>query len=284
MPSVIIDPRAVNEPRAPNGSSAFVGEKLAEGLIRRATLNKYRTAMVIMAICFASCSPNQEQMATDPPSKILFVGNSFTFIHDGVQNHVKELAASAMPPRLIQADSNTEGGATLQIHYGRSVVHEAIREGAYDVVILQGDIPELTEHSVKPFFEHARLFEIEIRDAGAKTMFFMTWPYDRLNWISLEDIAAAHRDISTELNASVAPVGIAFERARAERPDLDMLVGDKEHESIHGMYLAASVLYASLFGDDPQGLPYTPTGVSAEEAAFLQRMAWETVQEWHSQR
>ncbi len=244
----------------------------------------YLTALLVLVTCLASCAPNREQTVAELPDKILFVGNSFTYIHNGVENHVRELAASAIPPRLIQANSNTKGGATLRIHYGRSEVHDTIREGAYDVVILQEDIPELTEHSVEPFFKHARLFDKEIRNAGAKTMFFMTWPYERLNWITLEEIAEAHGNISTELNASVAPVGIAFQRARAERPDLDMLVNDKEHESIHGTYLAASVIYASLFGENPQGLGYTPTGVSTQEAAFLQRIAWETVQEWNSRR
>jgi hypothetical protein len=226
----------------------------------------------------------EEQQITESPDKILFVGNSFTYFHNGVENHVRKLAASATPPRVIQTNSTTKGGATLKIQYGRSVVREMIRKGDYDVVILQEDIPELTEYSVEPFFEHARLFDKEIRNTGAKTTFFMTWPYERLNWITLEGIVAAHRDISKALNASVAPVGIAFQHAQSERPDLDMLGGDKEHESIHGTYLAACVIYASLFRESPQGLTYTPTGVSTEEAAFLQRIAWKTVQEWYSQR
>ena len=223
-------------------------------------------------------------MVVQSPDKFLFVGNSFTYFHNGVENHIKKLAASAKPPKLIQADSVTQGGATLQIQYGRSEVHDAIRKGTYDVVILQEDIPELTEHSVEPFFEQARLFDKEIKNAGAKTMFFMTWPYERLNWITLNEIAEAHDRISTELNASVAPVGISFQRARTERPNLNMLDGDREHESIHGTYLATCVIYASLFAENPQELTYIPAGVSAEEAAFLKRIAWETVQDWNSLR
>ena len=114
-------------------------------------------------------------------------------------------------------------------------------------------------------------------------MFYMTWPYQRLNWISIEEISEAHRNISTELEASVAPVGVAFERSRAERPDLKMLGSDNEHQSIHGMYLAAAVVYTTLFDKSPIGLGYYPVGVSDEEAAFLQRVAWETVQEWKTQ-
>ena len=244
----------------------------------------YMTALLVLVTCLASCAMNRKQTVVELPGNILFVGNSFTYIHNGVENHVRKLAASAIPPRLIRADSNTKGGATLKIHYGRSEVHNMIREGTYDVVVLQEDIPELTEHSVDPFFKHARLFDEEIRSAGSKTMFFMTWPYERLNWIALEEIAESHGKISKELNASVAPVGIAFQRARTERPNLDMLAKDKEHETIHGTYLAACVIYASLFGENPQGLGYRPTKVSPQEAVFLQRIAWETVQEWNSQR
>ena len=244
----------------------------------------YITTLLVLVTCLASCTSNQKQAVVESPDKILFVGNSFTYVHNGVENHVRKLAASAKPPRLIQADSSTKGGATLRIQYGRSEVHDMIRGGAYDVVVLQEDIPELTEHTVEPFFKHARLFDKEIRNTGAKTMFFMTWPYERLNWITLEEIAEAHGKISKELNASSAPVGVAFQRARTGRPELDMLAKDKEHETIHGTYLAACVIYAALFAENPQGLGYTPRGVSTQEAVFLQRIAWETVEEWNSRR
>ena len=60
-----------------------------------------------------------------------------------------------------------------------------------------------------------------------------------------------------------------------------MLLDDKEHESLHGTYLAACVIYSSLFQKSPVGLAYVPTGVSIEESVFLQGIAWETVQEWN---
>ena len=47
-----------------------------------------------------------------------------------------------------------------------------------------------------------------------------------------------------------------------------MLGRDKAPESIHGVYLAANVIYATLLGQSTKGLPYYPTGVSAEEAAL----------------
>ncbi len=239
--------------------------------------------LLLVVILSSACkSPSTSAAAPfpTPPHRLLFVGDSFTFCNGGMDRHVKLLAASAPRPRDITTDSATQGGATLKILNGKPSVHEKIRSGAYDVVILQDDIPELTEHSPAPFFEHARLFNQEIRNAGSRAALFMAWPYERLNWVTLPEIAQAHRDISRELGVPVAPVGMAFERALAQRPALAMLGPDKEHESIHGTYLAANVIYATLYGENPSGCTYRPAGVSEEEAAFLQRIAWESVQAW----
>ena len=218
------------------------------------------------------------------PRRILFVGNSFTYYNGGLENHVKQLAESANPPRRITADRATKGGATLKILRGMDWVHEKIRVGGYDVVILQEDIPELTEHNVAPFFEQARLFDQEIRALGAKSVLFMAWPYERLNWVTLDQIAQAHRSMEKELGVPVAPVGLAFERSLKQRPALAMLGRDKEHETIHGTYLAANVIYATVFGQSPKGLLYLPAGVSAEDADFLQGVAWATVRDWQRHR
>lgn len=244
---------------------------------------------LLVALLCAACDPMYASPPTAPPlvkmpGRLLFIGNSFTYYNGGLEYHVKQLADSANPPRRIESDRATKGGATLRILHSQKWLQDKIREGGYDLVILQEDIPELTEHSVAPFFEYARLFDQAIRATGGKTLLVMAWPYERLNWVTLDQIAQAHRRIGTELGAPVAPVGVAFQRALKERPELAMLGRDKEHESIHGTYLAANVLYATLFGKTPKGITYRPAGVSAEEAAFLQGIAWATVQEWQKQR
>jgi hypothetical protein len=247
------------------------------------------TQVLLTLMLCAGCQrlpspPPPAPHAAKAPERLLFVGNSFTYYNGGLENHVKQLAESATPPRRLTADRATQGGATLKILYGLNRVHDKMRAGRYDLVILQEDIPELTEHSVAPFFEQARLFDREIRELGSKTVLFMAWPYERLKWVTQAQIAQAHRAIGQELGVPVAPVGTAFERALKERPKLAMLGRDQEHESIHGTYLAANVIYATIFAQSPQGLPYRPAGVSAEEAGFLQAVAWATVQEWQRQQ
>ena len=39
-------------------------------------------------------------------------------------------------------------------------------------------------------------------------------------------------------------------------------------------------IYATIFDRSPEGLAVAPEDVTPEDAAFLQRIAWETVQEW----
>ena len=217
---------------------------------------------------------------------ILFVGNSFTSAGGGIETHVAALAESEDPPHTLTANASTIRGATLKDHHemrnppGILGAIDVIREGGYDVVVLQDDIPKYAEHEVTPFLEYARLFNAEIKDAGAQTVLFMTWPYERLDWVSLDEIVAAHRQVEAELGALVAPVGVAMANALAERPDLAMLGPCAENESPAGAYLAAAVIYATLFDRSPEGLPFHHWAVSMDDAASLQRVAWETVQDW----
>ena len=72
------------------------------------------------------------------------------------------------------------------------------------------------------------------------------------------------------------PAGLAFQRALAGRPDLALHVADRRHPSLEGTYLAACTVLAAVYGKNPIGSAYT-AGLTAETAAYLQRVAWETV-------
>lgn len=212
-----------------------------------------------------------------PPTKVLFIGNSFTFWNSGLETHVEALRAGT-GDNTFETQEETEGGASLEVMWSQSNARSRIEQGGFDVVVLQEDIPET---SVESFHTYARLFDEAIRASGAKPVFFMAWDYERLNWISMDEIADAHWTIAEELDIEVAPVGLAWKRAAEERPSLDMYGNDREHPSIHGTYLAATTIYSVLFHESPVGLTYTPTeqgGVSQDEAAFLQGVAWDELQ------
>jgi len=217
---------------------------------------------------------------TNSPLKLLFIGNSFTYRNGGIEKHIKLMTDNTKKPITVQVDKATKGGATLKIHFGIDSVHEKIKNGNNNIVILQEDIPEYKEHNVAPFFEYATLFEKEITSSKSKLVLFMAWPYERLNWISLDEIVAAHKTIAKQLNATVAPVGIALDRSLSMRPHMAMLGKDKEHETVHGTYLASCVIYATLFNINPIRVRYWPEGITKFEARYLQDLAWKTVKDW----
>lgn len=243
--------------------------------------------LTVGAALLSSCSSGSDD--PPPPSvpatrTILFIGNSFTRVQGGLDVHVKALAASMRQPRAITVERVTQDGATLNALRTDPAVLQAIRAGGHDVVVLQDDLPEYGGPSVEPFKVEVRAFNQEILAKSGRPLLFMAWAYARLTWISQAGVATAHRAIGTELGIAVAPVGLAFDAAKAERPTLAMLDSDLEHESLQGMYLAACVLYATLFQESPEGASYAPVGVSADEAAFLQRIAWKSVSDWNAGR
>lgn len=214
------------------------------------------------------------------PERVLFLGNSHTARHGGIDWLVGNMVAAEDPPRAFDGTSRTSSGVTLEYHYRNGAI-AAIRKGDFDTVVLQGYLPGATTPTAAPFLEYARRLDAEVDASGADTVLFMTWPQGRPDWAQLDDFVDAHRRAEAELDAQVAPVGVAFENAQTERPDLALIAEDTVHATWEGAYLAAATVYATLFDRSPEGLPYS-FGVSDEDAAFLQRIAWQTVTDWQS--
>ena len=120
-----------------------------------------------------------------------------------------------------------------------------------------------------------------MRDGGALPVYYMTWPFILEDWMVHAGIEAAHRQIEEELDATFAPVAMATIDSLTERPELDMLGPAMSHPSVHGLYLAAAVNDGTIYERSPEGLAYRPDGLSVEEAAYLQRVAWEAIRAWN---
>src|SRR5262245_31810418 len=211
------------------------------------------------------------------PRRILFIGDSFTYAQGGIYAHFEKLAAAITPPLAITTGRAVAGGAPLKRLWELPEPVRAITSGTYDVVVLQEDIPETT---VDNFRQYARMFVEEVRKNHARPVLFMAWAYQRLGWISMQEIADAHRRLARELNVDVAPVGLAWQQSIKERPSLDMYASDREHPSLAGTYLATCVVYATVLGRDPAESKYAPAGLNGEEATFLQNVARRTVQSY----
>lgn len=214
--------------------------------------------------------------------RILFVGNSYTYVNE-LPDVLRTMASSADPPVTIETEKCTGGGTTLERHWADESLRKRIATGRWDVVVLQ-------EQSTRPVFnpDNTRLFagrlSEKITKAGAQTVLFMTWAR-RNKPEMIEPLAATYDQAGRECGAVVAPVGRAWAAALADDPNLPLYADDNSHPKPHGTYLTACVFYSVLFGRSPQGLSNGGLkDLSREDAAALQTVAWRTVRAHHESR
>src|SRR5882762_1542289 len=114
-----------------------------------------KMAWMLGTVSFGTAVVMAQDVATQVPRKILFVGESFTYYQNGIYTHFERLAAAADPPLVVTADKSVFGGAFLHRLWDLKEPLKAIGTAAYDVVVLQEDIPETT---VADFREYAGKF------------------------------------------------------------------------------------------------------------------------------
>ena len=235
-------------------------------------------SFILIAATAGACLGGQAETSQPTPPTILFIGNSFTAANGGIDAILNQFSASPDNSGQALSTAMTSDGATLKQLWSNRGVRRAIQSGAYRVLILQADIPE---SDVATFQEYTRDFVGEARQAGTRPVLLMAWAYDRLGWITQDEIALAHEEIGRELGIDVAPVGLAWSRVKAERPTLDLYAPDREHPSASGSYLAACVVYATVTGGSPAGkwaAGESFKGMDAATASYLEGVAWDTVQ------
>ncbi len=207
--------------------------------------------------------------------RVLFIGNSYTYFNNlpaMLDGFVRALA----PGTRLETGSVLVGGATLESHWKRGEARELLRNGAWNYVVLQeqsllgGLRINGVAHMSAPeerFFPYARLFAREAVAAGARPVFYMTWSR-RADPPAQEVLTHAYARISREQRGLLSPVGMAWLRVRRERPGLELYVEDGHHPGPAGTYLAACVLFTTLFERPCLGAPSTFTGAPWTDTAF----------------
>jgi hypothetical protein len=178
-----------------------------------------------------------------PATRVLFIGNSFTFGHD-VPALVAKLGRARVPPLRLEVEMVARDGMTLERHWEDGEAARRLRSARWDVVVLQ-------EQSARPLHEpelmetYARRFTALARDAGARVVLFHTWAsVDQPETDGPR--AAAYRRIAGAVGATVAPVGAAWARALRERPTVSLHADDGLHANPEGARLAASVILDAI--------------------------------------
>ncbi len=224
------------------------------------------------------------------PRRVLFVGNSYLFYGDGLQNHVRRLANEVRPELQIPVGTYklaAISGSELRDHNIRAYLEPGkLRVTApFEVVVLQGGSAEATSTQGRAAFEATVIdFDQEIRKTGARTALYMTHayapPHEQACPDMISDIEALYVSTGNRIGALVIPVGLAFEEAYRRFPGLRLhKAHDSSHPDLLGSYLAACVTCASLYGSSMDGNQYNYYGAIDKDAArLMQQVAADTVQ------
>jgi hypothetical protein len=254
------------------------------------------TTAMALALAVALCA---SQRPAPDPLRVLFVGNSYTY-YNNLPEIFRALAASR--GRTVDVRMAAPGGWRLKDHWDRGDAPRVLRNGTWHYVVLQDQstlgvnyFVEGTPHvsTDEVFRPHAERWVTTIRDAGATPVFYLTWAR-RATPEDQAALNAAYIRTAQATRAAIAPAGIAWARVRARHPDIDLFQKDGSHPSPAGSYLTACALFATIFDEDPAGLPGRITGPSvnldtgqveptktavlvdlpANRARLLQRAAW----------
>lgn len=248
------------------------------------------SALLAAGVAAHAASPSVKQPQVDTPKRVLFIGNSYLYYGDSLHNHVSRLVTAGDPSLKLQYKSATIGGAPLWHHNIEHLTtpgNIGVKE-PFELVILQGNSTTTnSEAAIKRFNEDVKRFSAEIAKRGGKTALYMTHAHVSPSKFASPDmirkVEALYVEAGNAVGALVIPVGLAFEEAYRQRPDIKLHKDfDGSHPDLIGTYLAACTVYASVYGKSPVGNSYDYYGkIDKETAAFLQKVADETVKKFY---
>lgn len=233
--------------------------------------------------------------AAEPDStRVLFIGNSYTYYND-MPEMLKKLAAGAAnsEKRPIAYRKFTPGGCTLKRHCDNAELRKAIADGGWDFVVIQEQSSAPARHSAtvaRDTYPYARTLDSLVHAASpaAQVIFYMTWGHKdgcqaRHDGYPLIDtyegmqrrLADSYLEMAYDNDAWCAPVGLAWQRVRTERPYDTLYKPDRSHPSQLGSYLAANVIFATMLGRNYQS-SFT-AGLEPSLCEYIQTIAQETV-------
>lgn len=204
-----------------------------------------------------------------PPTRVLFVGNSYTYFHD--LPAVVEAILDRSTPGGAEVASVTRGGARLRDHWMETGAREAIEAAEHDVVVLQGQSIE-TVLDAMDFQTHAELLADAVAASGARGVWYANWARRDVEilpdvlWRAIEreyTTAASHHD------DEVARVGAAWEIALLADPEAPLFESDRSHPAPAGTLLASCVIARAISGVDPVLPDETPLGLDRALAESL---------------
>jgi len=196
------------------------------------------------------------RVASRPQLAVLFVGNSLSF---GVPKAFSKLASEhGIDTRVGLCATN---GWSLQRHAADKETLDQIRDGRWDIVVLQeySEIPAMSRRArAAAMFPPLRQLVTEVRASGAIPILYQTWGLrDGSRWRPGDDfhimnarVREGYRAASVDAGQLViVPAGDAWEREFSQGRAGELFLKDGKHPAPYGNAVTARVFYQTLLGD-----------------------------------
>ena len=236
-------------------------------------------------------APTLKESPVANPSRVLFIGNSLVYYNGALQTHIHRIAAAATPPVNFRSGYKSVhiAGASLQ-HYPVDFLvtpgNIGIKE-PFQIVVLAGNTQDAMSDANRALYrkkvvEHDGL----IRKNGGRTA--LLWlpavvkPHPQADADMFGKTESLVLSVANEVGALVIPVAPAYREAYRQRPGIKLQMDyDGSHPTVAGQYLAAGVVYATLYGKSPVGNPYDYFGaLDKDTREFVQKVADEAVRKF----
>ena len=171
--------------------------------------------------------------------KVLFVGNSHTFTHD-VPSIINKLFIENN--EKWEYKEMTVSGQTLKFHSSREDLFEEIKNGNYDIIILQERASNFDQNLFDEGFEP--LYKHIIENSKSHILMYMIWSNESRPEVQ-KTILESYVKASKNKRVSLASAGIVWDIIRHNYKDITLYM-DGNHATKTGAYLAASTLFYAL--------------------------------------
>ena len=218
--------------------------------------------LAISAPAAAQTKPARGDVGGDAGSSILWVGNSFFYYNNSLHGHYNDLVRSGEPEAKNRSTSLTISGSGLDWHdLGAYLAPDGIGKYSFvpgnkivfnppgrqfDTVVMM-DCSQCPVHPQLAASFHATVKKNAaiLARYGARPVLFMSWAYKDAPEMTAQ-LAEQYTIAGNANDALVIPAGLAFAKAVARRPELELYQPDKRHPTLAGTYLAACTSYAAI--------------------------------------
>ena len=237
-----------------------------------------------------------KELQTNNLDAVMFVENSFFYHNNSLHNHIRKIISGDSLVEPINTRSVTINGSSLSLHSGDEYLDnknigsfriDSKNDNKYiessdtsidAVIFMDCSLCPIHPKTKDNFHKYVAKHSATIRARGAEPMLFMSWPYknkeDMVFELREEFIKAANAN-----DILLVPAGEAFHNLNLTHPEIDLYTPDMRHPSAEGTYLAAAVVFGTLFKKKTEGNKNI-MNLDPQVALKIQKIADKTVNDF----